>query len=196
MSLSGIRISNIKVSIKTDYDEHALREFAHISTSTFIHKPITNSFFLFKLNINNHIIVVTIYYRGHVNITGLKTAKEFEDVISIIKRVPGILSIKSCTIDNITASASLEIGSLYSTKLSFTELISHIQHYPSIQTIKYSSQKFPGAFIKFRQGGTVILFPSGKYNILGCKKLEDIHTLALSINYIIFTEISSNKNVM
>ena len=43
--------------------------------------------------------------------------------------------------------------------------------------VAYKRQCFPGAFLKNNFLGTVVLFKSGKFNIVGCKTQKEIEEL-------------------
>ena len=103
----------------------------------------------------------------------------------MLVNIPGIRNILSKQIDNLTATSRLKIGSLYGGKLNFKAIISYLQRDAQVKTVKYVSQKFPGAFIKFHSGGTITLFPSGKFNILGCHTEKHIYHLYITFNKLI-----------
>ena len=48
------------------------------------------------------------------------------------------------------------------------------------ESIKYNNEKFPGLFVKFKEG-TAILFHSGKIVLVGCKTKKDLKCLTLNI---------------
>ena len=184
MRCQSINISNIKASIKTECNALVLKNFADNQSKFFTHRPLTNSFFLFKLYVNNHVVVITVYYRGHINVTGIKSQSELDLITGIVSNIPGIIKIKKVSIDNLTATYTLPSGSFYNHKLPFNQVLSLFQKEDKISTVKYSSQKFPGAFIKYKAGGTITLFPSGKINILGCKsesRVKDLVTNTVDI---------------
>ena len=191
MNLQPIKISNIKASLKTTSKPKKLRKFANI-LSDYTHRPLTNSFFLLKLHINNHTCVVTVYYKGHVNLTGLKSTKELQTIVNVVSNIPGIKKIHSCSIDNITGTSILEIGSLFGRSISFSHIVKEIEKEPQVKTVKYSPQKFPGAFIKLHDKGTVTLFPSGKFNILGCCTVEKVERLVELTNKLINKQVLSH----
>jgi TATA-box binding protein (TBP) (component of TFIID and TFIIIB) len=46
--------------------------------------------------------------------------------------------------------------------------------------MKYNNEKFPGLFVKFKEG-TAILFHSGKVVLVGCKNEENLKCLTTNI---------------
>lgn len=185
MDRPSIHTSNIKASLKTRSNFEKLKKFAIQQSSQFTHRPATNSFFLFKLKLNHHTAVVTIYYKGHVNVTGVKSEQELDRVIEVVKRVPGIEEILSCSIDNLTSTSVLECGSFFSKAIGFSQVIREIEKDSCVETVKYSSQKFPGAFVRFKKNGTVTIFPSGKFNILGCRTEAEVEHTVQKTNQLI-----------
>jgi len=119
-------------------------------------------------------IVYMIYFKGHVNVTGLKNKLQIMDAISYLQSVPGILSVRLISVDNITCSGQLK-SSLYSWDRKFALYLKQF-HVGSgyIYKIQYSPQIFPGAFLKSENNGTIVFFATGKFNIVGCKSISAI----------------------
>lgn len=185
MVSASVNISNIKISLTCECNEDILRKYAQEQPENIVHRPITKSFFLFRLKIDNHDVVITIYYKGHINVTGIKKLSEISILWSIIGEIPGIIKANKIKVDNITATSKLEVGNLRKQKYSFERILQLIEQSDEIKCVQYSSIKFPGAFIRVKQRGTLVLFPSGKFNILGCAKFSEITQLENLLNGII-----------
>lgn len=130
-------------------------------------------------------LVFSVYYSGHVNVTGLKSISECKKAYHYLKTILVIQSLTHFQVDNITftSSISVRIITRYS---SFTNFLCALEKHEQVHSIQYSAQRFPGAFIKLKTPtrGTIILFASGKYNIVGCNDLLSLSTVNSIINRI------------
>lgn len=160
-------VRNLKVSFKTVSNSHVLTQFANAHIKNTDIKP---SFFVVRC----HRFVFCIYFKGHINITGLCHVREICQCATIIKLIPGIHVITACQVDNITCT-----GALGYTIPQFYQLLSFLNSSSQndFLRIKYSQETFAGAQLKSRTG-TIILFMSGKFNIVGCKRYVDACLLA------------------
>ena len=159
------KISNYKVSIKYTLFGNTIDSKLH---NISIRKKGT-SFYIFKLGDYTY----SVYSKGHINITGLKTIR---DIFQSIKQIENVLnmSITHFNIDNVTYSDKLKTPV---TTYSFVDLLHFIKQSNKFTSVQYSAQKFPGAFLKLIQFGTIILFSSGKYTLVGCNSISKISYL-------------------
>lgn len=184
MVAPSVHISNIKLSFKAKINCSILKQFIFVNNrnSIYIHRPKTNSFFLFKLlKHQTQKIIFTVYYKGHINVTGIKSYKEIVQIKKVLLLIPGIKQLYNYTVDNITATGNLYHSFFH---YPFSKVLHTIINNKAIEqySIKYSPQTFPGAFIKIKNNrGTCVLFPSGKFNILGCQNKEQIDFIVTKI---------------
>ena len=113
--------------------------------------------------------VYVAFSSGFINVSGIKNDSE---VLESIANFAGILNtsprlFEDYTIDNITASGS------FADKVNLSELSIKNCDKSGLK-IRYKPVYFPGAFIKsYPTGGTLIVFSSGKYTIVGVKSLRE-----------------------
>lgn len=110
---------------------------------------------------------------NHINITGIPSLNKIEDSIN---NLHNFLDFKllSSKIDNIIANFKLK---------NCIDLIS-ICEKKKFPIIKYNSELFPGAFVKFDKG-SAILFHTGSVVVMGCKSEEDLKCLIKNIYAVI-----------
>ena len=166
--MKKLNISNIKVSVKLFVHPSYLNLFKNNNK---ISKE-NGSFFIYR----NKSLVYSIYYKGHVNITGIKTKCDIANALTFLSDIPGVKKLYNFKVDNITCSAKLH-QSIYSWNQSFTSYLNQLNHLNIFNIIQYSPQIFPGAFLKSSNTGTIIFFASGKFNVVGCKNIPSILTL-------------------
>ena len=118
--------------------------------------------------------VYSLNYSGFINITGLRT---LTDIPSAIKVVCKLINLQSsdytARIDNITASGTFgSLIPLHVVRYHFTK------SEPIPARFKYNPNFFSGATLKFYDGrGTIILFSTGSYTIVGAKTFENIQSI-------------------
>jgi len=116
---------------------------------------------------------------GFVNVTKLK---KNTDIHLCVEKFCEYFSLKresisgTLTIDNITLSGKFE------KELNLQNIAERLC--PDFQ-VKYDINFFPGLFMKFSQLGTILLFRTGSYSIVGCKKVSDSQTIFLKLCAII-----------
>lgn len=162
-------IRNIKISVKVQ--ALTLNNALSILKNKSIITREFGNFFSFKSN--NYTFV--IFKRGkqennHINIT------QIPNFYSINKAINCLISLINCrvchyVIDNIIATSDLHKS------ISLDSLIKSKR----FKRVKYNSEIFPGLFIKFRQG-TTIIFHSGKLVIVGCKSIDKIECILNTIH--------------
>ena len=128
-----------------------------------------SSFFVLRWNK----FVYCVYYSGHINITGIETENNIAKSINHIVNVCNISETHSFKIDNITYSNTLK-RNIFDTYVSFEEFVSEIDVFDFIISVQYSPQKFPGAFLRTEKG-TIIIFSSNKYTIVGTSSFKELY---------------------
>ena len=98
----------------------------------------------------------------------LKTLLQELNVTEIFRRV-----------DNISATLNLFL------KINIHDII---PYFKSKCNIGYNSEKFPGVFLKFKEG-TVIIFHTGKCVFIGCKTKRSLECLETFIQMYVTTKI-------
>lgn len=164
------QITNIKVSLKINplclSSVQKELKSQNIPFSTY-----TN--FIVVRKIFTYIIFKTgTQKNNHVNITKINSESAIITAIEILQTLLTNVVIQKQTVDNITAS----------TNLHKPILLTHLPNiYRNIDCIiSYNPEKFPGLFIKVKNG-TIIIFHTGKCIIIGAKTLNDIECLILRL---------------
>jgi TATA-box binding protein (TBP) (component of TFIID and TFIIIB) len=98
-------------------------------------------------------------------VTGVKT---FEDLNLARKAFAACLKLKEnvlseIIIDNLTHSGD------FSERVNVDLTINKLRNESNIERVRYNSEIFPGAFVRVKSGGTLILFSTGRYTIIGTK---------------------------
>jgi TATA-box binding protein (TBP) (component of TFIID and TFIIIB) len=117
--------------------------------------------------------VYIIFSSGNINATGVRSINQVEECLDFfltIFSIPLPLKCVNIRIDNISASMSLgrplHVG---------IEVLSQLVQRHSGR-ISFNQGSFPGITINL-QKGTIILFTSGKINVVGVKKESDLDIL-------------------
>lgn len=189
---SPAHISNIKLSLKFEADPAVLKTYVKNNIS--ITKPKNSSFFVIRQKCQEKTIVFIIYYSGHANITGVHVLSDIMKnfILDFILNLPSVVRINSLKIDNITATGCypnlMSLINRSNQVTDFDDLLHKLDTEKTFITyIQYSTQKFPGAFIKSTANCTIVLFTSGKFNILGVKCFEKIEEINIKIHDLIST---------
>lgn len=160
-------IRNIKVSLKVK--SFALDNVTNCLRNKDISYKVYPNFISFKLKHNYIIFKSGRRETNHINITKIKDFKDFiKAIVNIQKIYP--LKIQKVDIDNIIATGNL----------SKTINLQKFSASKKYLKIKYNSETFPGLFIRFERG-TVILFHTGKFVVVGCKDVIGIQCITQNI---------------
>lgn len=155
-------VTNFKISFKCP-----LLFLDNVSTITHqqnLDTKVFNNFIVFKKKFN-FIIFKAKRTLNHINVTKLSTREDILESVQVFEQ------LFSCQISNLTIDNIIAVS-------KFPEFLnlSKISQHTFEGKIKYNSEKFPGLFIKFKEG-TVILFHSGKVVVVGCKTESNIECL-------------------
>lgn len=168
-----IRTTNIKLSVAASVNREQLVLFSTCANVTKRHP----SFFVYRV----HVFVYIIYYSGHINITGIACKKEIHTAIHIAKSIYGVVKLRQCKVDNITSCGDIGV-----TLHRFFSLIQNeAESLSNFPIVRFCQESFPGAQFKQPGMGTVMLFRSGKFNIVGCKSFSTIVKLANRIDKVV-----------
>lgn len=165
------KITNIKLSVKTSFVcldsvkvilKKKKIKFKPYPNFIVIKNKYTYIFFKSKENKVNHL-----------NITSISN---FDNIDYSVEHFFNMLDITSFqeiyrSVDNITASLNLN---------EKIDLLKIVAHFKQICNVSYNTEKFPGVFLKYKQG-TIILFHTGKCIFIGCKNLYSIKYLETQV---------------
>lgn len=132
--------------------------------------------------------------KGFVNITGIKSFSELTSVIPQLCQTFGLKTSEitpKVVIDNISAAGN------FGQRVSLVRL-QQIVNKGGVEKRKFFSTHFdrnffPGAFCKTRGLGTITLFPSGKYVVVGAKCLEHVEQIFQEMSALIPLLLTTEK---
>lgn len=168
-------ITNIKFHVKINDEKEqsilALRNFLNNGSSEVVKKCA--SFAVVRWSGSK--AVFCCYYKGHINVTGVKSAHEIIEALEQLTKI-GIkrTHLSPIVVDNLSSKPS---PSHISTKLRASKHrinlynlvnIIHALHLPEVLSVKYNRQKFPGLFIRTVYG-TILWFNSNAVSCVGSK---------------------------
>ncbi len=127
-----------------------------------------HNFIVFR---NSYVFI--IFTRGTVNITGIKRFEDIQDAVTNFCQTFQLTrdQISDYVIDNVSANGD------FGKRLDLIQLKNKINSEEGekiIASSSYNTDYFPAAFCKSYSIGTVLLFFSGKFNIVGAKSQEDV----------------------
>ena len=161
------QIANVKVSLKTSplvLDT----VYKNLITQSIVCKQY-NNFLVVKSKFTYIIFKTNKKFENHINITKIPSVSNIFEAILLIKLLTNC-EVAHQQIDNIIATTK------HQSKLCLKDIIEK----KTFKSIKYNNEKFPGLFLKFKEG-TAILFHSGKIVIVGCKSIETLECLLSTI---------------
>jgi TATA-box binding protein (TBP) (component of TFIID and TFIIIB) len=162
MEATTPEIRNIKAhfSIK----KKNLKHYLHAKCDL---KQISIKFYHNFFVIREKYVYIIWYKCGFVNVTKIKSEN---DIICALNHFCTTFDIYNVSdgiiVDNITASG--KINQFINLKKLSAFLID--QHFE----IKYNKFKFPAIFVKIYKFGTLTIFGSGSFNIIGCRSMTDL----------------------
>jgi TATA-box binding protein (TBP) (component of TFIID and TFIIIB) len=180
--VKSVKICNFKVHLRTKHSFPARTCFCdHRHNRNYC--KIRNKFYY------------TIFPSGFINITGIRKKQEIEEainqIISHLQLTLADLKLQEngsvYCIDNITVTGALNITK----KLNLAVL--HCKTITDCKT-SYNNLHFPGLFLHFTGvKGTVLLFSSGKFNIVGLTCSKEIPRLLYKV--IVFIQQSQRTGM-
>lgn len=162
------KVANVKVSIKIL--AIPLDIVYKIAKEKNIDLKLHNNFLVLKAKFTFIIFKAKNSIENHINITKIPDINSVPFAVLEIENILGCNHFNLC-VDNIIASANLH---------KTVDLIEIVKN-KNFEKIKYNNQKFPGLFITFKKG-TTIVFHSGKIVIVGCKTIPDIECILNKIS--------------
>lgn len=150
------KINNLKISI-------VISNAAYMDILKNLNQEKTKEHKNFLVIKDNYTYII---FPNHINITGIKSIKDLENVKTELCKTffldPSLLQ-EDTVIDNITANGS------FKRRLDLAELKKTLNSEKNNFKVDFDRNYFPGAFCKTYKCGTIILFASGKYVIVGAK---------------------------
>jgi Transcription factor TFIID (or TATA-binding protein, TBP) len=161
------QIANVKVSLKTSplfldtvYKNLVNQNILCKQYNNFLVVKSKFTYIIFKTNKN---------FENHINITKIPNVCNILEAVTLLKVLTNC-EVTYQQIDNIIATTK------HKSQLCLKDIIEK----KTFKSVKYNNEKFPGLFLKFKEG-TAILFHSGKIVIVGCKSIEKLECLLLTI---------------
>jgi len=139
------------------------------------------NFYVVRIGTFVYTIFPTVFF---INITGIKAQKEINSSITLIRNELGISSeVAFKRIDNITACCKfIDFVGLQN---FHKYLLKQPNHYHSC---KFNSYIFPSIYLKLQSKGTIVIFNSGKFNIVGLSCEQEITKCLTQISALIDTQ--------
>lgn len=183
-------VKNIKVHFRVCESKlgHLRERLAELYTTNKVIKHF-NFYILKKASCSDARFTYTIFpTNAYVNATGLSS---FEDLATCLSEFGDILhlrrnQLKDFKIDNITASGQL------SRKINLAAASSCLAR---SGIFCQASNNFPGIVVKFPNLGTILLFSSGKYSIVGLKCAHNSTLIVQKVNAVLHTLLTIKKDL-
>jgi len=167
-------VRNVKLSFTVHKSRLSLMreqtERRMINSSLFLRKK---NFILCKLS-----VLFSLFLRsGRVNATGIKN---FQDIPKCLRLFHSFFKISRKYLSNIKVDNTTASG-WFPQKIDLAKLKHFVNKQNNVWNcrVSYDICRFPGAFIKFETLGTIGVFKSGKYNIVGAKNFKQINQIYL-----------------
>lgn len=116
--------------------------------------------------------------KGFINITGVQSFDAAQDIIPQLEQVFGLRRFdlaSDIVVDNISAAGD------FTTRVNLVQLQKRLnkggEERNTFFSVHFDRNFFPGAFCKTRGFGTLTVFPSGKYVVVGAKCLEHVEKI-------------------
>lgn len=173
------RINNVKLHILLTEDGIEILKTSLLK----IEKKSFNNFCVVK----NGFTYIIFSNKGFVNITGIRGFSQLVDVVphfcEVFNLKPSHIS-SDIVIDNISAAGN------FHQRVNLEALWKQVGE---TFCVRYNRDRFPGAFCKKKKFGTLTLFPSGLYVIVGCKSATHVQAIYLEMLAFIPTLSSTQK---
>lgn len=172
-----LKISHIKISVKVK----------NLSLGGLLNNPSLNTENVTIKHYDNFVIIFSRFTyivfkksgrntENHINIAKIENLNQIDSAIQHFTNQIAPCDVISTKVDNISAHTQLK------STICLSKLHQKIQ---KIYSTKFNQQKFPCLFIRVREidcFGTILVFASGKVNVVGPKNIEDLNKLLVIIN--------------
>lgn len=129
---------------------------------------------------HNTKFVYIIFYSGHVNCTGIANLHSIKQAVKLFKDTYS-LPIRSFKVKAIAATSTLKTIIRHD---DIEHLLNKSTHDVKISVV---SNRFVGLMFRFREGGSVQIFYSGKVNFLGARDYYHLYHMNNIVNDLIKT---------
>lgn len=166
-------INNVKISADATQSQNIKTEIERLSHHPCVLKR-NNSFFILR----RYSYVYTLFRTGHINVTKIRHPKHIERAVQLICDDLNISETLSYRIDNMTASGDLAklsditIATPLCLRLISVEVSNNLDSY-KVGSVRFDTQTFPACYFKCKSG-TISLFNTGKFNLVGLRSQEDV----------------------
>ena len=165
-------ISNVKIRFTVSDPLFSKHIHKYIATHPQTVSKHNRAFFVFR-----SCYVYIIFFSGHINVTGLKTLDHIPLCMEHIKKKLQLdtFEMSPAKVDNICAS-----GKIPQHNISMNNIMENAKLSRCFKSIHYDRDGFPGCFLKHSLG-TIILFKSQKYVIVGVDTVAKLNTIYTEI---------------
>ena len=169
--MHNLKVTNMAISWKGDFDcKKTKKAFENIISTQLIKPNLVKYYANFAVVRYRQVkFVYIIFYSGHVNCTGVSNPNFIAIALKVFKQSYSI-PIHSFKIKAIAATTKFNLKFL-------PEYINHILSESNNALYKLSivSNRFTGLMFRFKIGGSVQVFYSGKTNFLGARDFSHLN---------------------
>lgn len=187
MGETGLAINNVKVHLELNKNciEHLTQVLETKKGKWY------NNFFVYKSGEKKPTFII-FPKRGFVNVTGIKSFAEIPLLIPLFCEIFHVEErdiTSGVTVDNISAAGN------FRRRVDLVQLQQHVNKKGEKKyfTVHFDRNFFPGAFCRTSGFGTLTLFPTGKYVLVGVKCLEHAEKTVQAMIAIISTLSTMNE---
>lgn len=169
-------INNVKISVDTTQIKNIMREIKRLSRHPCVGKR-NSSFYILR----RYSYVYTLFRTGHINVTKIRHLIHADRAVQLICDDLNIKQLLSYRVDNMTASGDLAkisdntIALPLCLRLISSKVSSNLSLF-KVRSVRFDTQSFPACYLKCKSG-TISLFNTGKFNLIGVRSEEDIVSL-------------------
>lgn len=178
-----LNTSNIKISLHLGGETSILAKIRSLSLPPAL---TCGNFF-----VRREKFVHTIFLNGHVNITGIRTFSLIEESLDELRRILKLPKGKTLRpkIDNICSRGRTKYTRILLFPL-YRFLATHLADCflsSFITRLRFEPARFPALLLKTRLG-SILLFGSGKFVLVGYRQSLDAHYLMSALNHVLGIE--------
>jgi TATA-box binding protein (TBP) (component of TFIID and TFIIIB) len=173
---TGPTVKNVKGSFRLSNSVHLNEKANELELKEYNIKRFHN-FFVLRSQ-----YVYIVFYSGFVNVTGVKAIEEFPISVTNFLNIFDFENsdiIEPPKIDNLTASGLFNINPMFLSKLA-----NCFHKEDGIVKVTYKPVFFPSVIVKYITIGTIMIYGSGRYNIVGSKSVDcikEVHSKTIKI---------------